>query len=143
MTKGTIDKEKLKKLIDMKKLSMREISFRAGASESYLKDLVSGKIKSPTIDKFINLAEALGVYPGEIMPIDWQKPSTQDINIDLLGSAIQDVLERKADDTKAESITSFDKLCRLMAILYKKKLRDINRDDKATSQISLKVDKIK
>lgn len=73
MTRGAVNREKLIEAIEKSGLSMREICAKAKVSESYVKQLKSGRLKSPTIEKFIRVTDVLGIPPNDLVPLEWQK----------------------------------------------------------------------
>jgi|GEM_PF-4157378 len=87
-----LNRNLLKNLINESNLSMRELSLRAHVSESYFKDLVSGKLISPTIDKFVRVCNALKVSPYILVP-DLEKPNLFDIDEESLEKAIAEIFE--------------------------------------------------
>ncbi len=124
MTKGELNRIKLKQLIDEKGLSMRGLSLKAGMSESYIKDLVSGKTNNPTVEKIVGISDALGCAPNDLIPLEWQKSITHEINIDALKEAIQEVLESK--EPPRESAKPEQKY-ELIAMLYEIIIRRKNK----------------
>ena len=92
MKKGYLNRVKLKSVIKASGLSMREISLRAHVSESYVKLLVSGKLNSPTIDKFIQICEVLKVSPHILVP-DLEKLNSGNIDEQALEQALLEVFE--------------------------------------------------
>jgi transcriptional regulator with XRE-family HTH domain len=92
MKKDYLNRAKLRSVIENSKFSMREISLRAKVSESYVKHLASGKLISPTIDKFIRVCDVLEVSPYFLVP-DLEKPHLLDIDEAALEKAIAEIFE--------------------------------------------------
>lgn len=68
MIKDAFNRKKFKELIDASGLSMREISIRSFVSEGYVKNLASGALISPTLDKFIRICKTLNISPDILAP---------------------------------------------------------------------------
>lgn len=61
MTQNSPIRDNLRMLIQKSGMSKREICRKAGLSESSVKDIVSGKIQSPTLATLVKIADAMGL----------------------------------------------------------------------------------
>lgn len=59
--------KKIRKIRKANNLTMRELAERSGTASSYISDLENRKIKNPSADKLIKIAEALGVSLAELV----------------------------------------------------------------------------
>lgn len=92
-------------------------------SRGYFDELRAGK-KRLNIVHIVKIAKILKKYPSEVLPIEWQKPTLQEINPSILAEAVQEILEKSRDKETAESLLPFEQQCQIMAKLYNKKIRE-------------------
>lgn len=86
-------RDRIRSVIAEKKLSVRQVSMKAG-SDSMLSKLLnpekSGGIKSPTIDKLEVIAAALGVSPGWLAYGDVSQISEPDLR-EMVENAVEEI----------------------------------------------------
>ena len=74
-------RDRIRSIIDADdKLSVRNVSLRAGLSDSWLDKLLKGLVRSPTVENIEKLAEALDVDPRWLAFGEGEKERYSDIS---------------------------------------------------------------
>src|SRR3989338_5073706 len=84
----------LKELIKKNGLTASGLAVKAGLDSSVVRKIFDGDIQYPKINTLHKLSQALGIYPSELLPPEWQKPD-QTLNLNILEKSIKEVLEDK------------------------------------------------
>ncbi len=96
-------KEHFRNLLKKSPLTLQEIASRAGYTVDYVyrlkRDTAKERFNEDTIKSF---ASALDLYPSELLPPSWQKPSAAEIDIEILAKAIETMMSIKAANAEIE-----------------------------------------
>ena len=114
--------EKIKKLRQDKKLSIRELARRSDMSHSYLSQLESGKKDRPAFEIIQKIAIALDVDYIELL--ETQKVSAE------LQNKLNEAIKKSADDTTGLNLDDFRKQY-MRSYMYEK---DIIKNEKSISR---------
>lgn len=73
--------EKLKRLLEEKGMSQRQLAIRSGIEREYINQIIKGKVKKPGLDKTQKIAEGLGESP--LVFFDGEVRSPKDALLDI------------------------------------------------------------
>ena len=107
----------LKYLMDKRSFSKKRLSEASGLEISTVRKILNGG--TLRLETLIKLSNGLGLYPSELLPAQWQKPTIA-IDKTHLTEAIIKTLEFKEAVIKAGGDVSEAQLSNLISILYEK-----------------------
>lgn len=116
--------------INRSSLKVWEVALKAKIAIGYLNELKAGK-KRLNIVHIVTIAKALDKYPSELLPDEWQKPSSssiEEIDIDIFEKAMNDILVQSV----TTPLTSREKAVLILA-LYKRYI-EISKNNKEESR---------
>lgn len=134
-------KNNLKKLRQLKGISVEKLAEAAGCSEQTIYKIQTGE-RDISSDWLLKLSKALNCYPCEILPDEWQKPHEKQlkhIDQDLLGRIIKTMIEECSKPDVIEALKTIGKepnpefLGIVSAMKYE---QAVNRQSEASSGIS-------
>lgn len=108
---------RLNEIIKLKQKTVQQVADAAGFTNDYIY-----RLKSPNYKERLNednvkrLADALDVYPSELLPEDWQKPSDMSIDTTLLTEAIAKFIEHSEINTHQKAA--------VIALWYEEKAKE-------------------
>lgn len=120
---------RLAEFIRKSPMTVEQVAEAANLTRDSVNRIKAGKVKlnENTLFRF---AKALNCYPSELLPLEWQKPNSHDIDVKILADSIREVTEAANNTKKAESMLPSEKLYELMALLYNDKIIKNNKISK-------------
>ncbi len=91
----------------------------------YLDELKDGK-KRLNIVHIVKIANAINKYPSELLPTEWQKPTTYRVDDRLLAEVMQEIKKAAKKDNK---ILTLEEECFLASYLYNRKIERKTEND--------------
>lgn len=115
---------RLFEMMEAKRKTVQQVADGSGFTIDYIYRIRNPKYKERLNEDNIKLfSDAIGCYPSELLPLEWQKPNTQEIDVNILKEVIQQITEE--NNLGQESATP-EQLYALMALWYKQKMKEKN-----------------